>query len=429
MLDSLPRAQRGKRKTVELIDEWDSFRRSPGLAELHSAEVAQSRPVASERLQHCHFQTFLASNYRFRNPVGTEVKIGEVTDTVLSCLRLHGSASIWVQTLLRIKQFSRHQTRLLRLHQKLRLRREMVLNDWLNYWRDCEDKVRNKIRIAHSSDTFIPSEKADKSKRALANAMAITPDSIKIQVLWMLYWLLWTQTARDGVEYWTEWLDLLRAKIQAQMEEKVALNSNVAHRATMDVLVTVIVKAMQVPKFHYRVGHEITFKELSRLATPTSSAEYPGLPPDAPQYLPAFLDSPLCDDPDWIVWRCTQPSPIIPPCTWTPPVHQHRALRIASLVAATVTPSWTCLPSLNGLQRVTTSPILGHEALNPCLAPAARSKSPAVPVQRQRGRSIGNSPTSLPLVQSITSPALKSKLTSSNSHTMRSSPKSSLIFD
>eukprot|EP00667_Euglena_gracilis_P003953 EG_transcript_3968 len=282
---------------------------------LHGLDASPAR--ASERLQHCHFMTFLASSFTFRHPLSADTKVGEATGMVAKCLRKGGASSIWVWLLLAIKRFARLQMGLLRAHQKMRLRRDSTLNRWLQFWQENEAKVRQKIRHTGASLDLSP---ASKSRRALVHAMAMTPDRLKVEILWTLYWLLWAEVSHRSVVYWAEWLPLVHFRGRVAAEQGMGLyNPNPNPRSLLEANAAFFIKALQAPKFDFVAGRDFSFKDLLRFASPVPD-HYPDIPPEAPPYFAAFLTSSLCGDPEWMIERCRRPSPLVPPCTWTPPI-------------------------------------------------------------------------------------------------------------
>eukprot|EP00668_Euglena_longa_P006716 GGOE01008028.1.p1 GENE.GGOE01008028.1~~GGOE01008028.1.p1 ORF type:complete len:434 (-),score=69.49 GGOE01008028.1:1384-2685(-) len=204
-----------------------------------------------------------------------------------------------------------------------------TLESWLEYWEHAEDMVHGELQARLSPGKGATGINAQQAGQvALAQVLTSTPDTVKYQVLWELYWLLKTQTAIQKHAHWMRWRALLRQRriVRKQLANPLQPSVNHAVDFMHDEPVSLralnaalFVLALQTPHFRYRMGKEVTLKELVRFASAPQRVCSPNEADTlrhASAVITAFVDSPLCSDPAWLYRRYGKASPLIPPRTW-----------------------------------------------------------------------------------------------------------------
>eukprot|EP00667_Euglena_gracilis_P004864 EG_transcript_4885 len=167
---------------------------------------------------------------------------------------------------------------------------------------------------------------------ALANALVSTPDPLKVQVLWELYWLLRRQDSIRCVCYWGLRLKLLARQRELQAQPLVGGEPqgpdfyDQEPQTPRAVLAALFVLELQYRRPLPRPGHGLTFRELVRIASAPHSAhvvrelDCPEVFAMAPPTVVGFLASPLCHDGRWIPEQFSvhSPYPFLPRRTWEP---------------------------------------------------------------------------------------------------------------
>eukprot|EP00667_Euglena_gracilis_P006249 EG_transcript_6302 len=214
---------------------------------------------------------------------------------------------------------------------RLKQERESILGEWLRYWRSCEAKCQEVVRIRRSSVVSNVAPMTLSTAQSLARALVSTPEGLKAVVVWDLYWLLRAQHSVKALAYWRRWyaLQWRRAELRNPLVSGTSAESSewsdvmdATHMRNMSlptVNAAIFLMILQPPRFDVTPGKHINVQDLVRLANrnlnldfaelgDVSWAELRRIPPT----VPPFLSSPLCADPGWIRQRCLQPIPIIP---------------------------------------------------------------------------------------------------------------------
>eukprot|EP00667_Euglena_gracilis_P005736 EG_transcript_5776 len=159
----------------------------------------------------------------------------------------------------------------------LKLHREKVVEEWLDYWRSCETKSQEVVEL-RKTVVSAWSPMTSSMAHSLARASTKTPDGLKATVLWDLYWLLRAQHSGKALAYWRRWYALhrRRAELRQQVLEGTykgpkELNDvlDATHVETMSlptVNAAIFLMAMQPPRFQAKVGRHVTVQDLVRLA-------------------------------------------------------------------------------------------------------------------------------------------------------------------
>eukprot|EP00668_Euglena_longa_P020445 GGOE01025420.1.p1 GENE.GGOE01025420.1~~GGOE01025420.1.p1 ORF type:complete len:516 (-),score=91.68 GGOE01025420.1:1125-2672(-) len=311
--------------------EWNSLHDSAEWQPLTTIEVEASEPV-----QHCHFSTFFVAAHGTRHALSPRRNLCLTLRGVRNCLEQWKVSRPWLQLRrgLRIRMLLRRRVRALAVAMKQRLN---TLESWLTFWNDTEAKAQEDLRSrSRSPRAFAPMTAGQAEQMAVAQVMTSTSQKVKCQVLWELYWLLYAQTRIQKDLQWARWRTLLqrRQNLRAQRaparhpQSKVVDFTQDEPVSLRAVNAALFVMALQPPCFNYQAGHEVTFKELLRLANSPQpvfrSSAVDSWMRHAPGIITAFMDSHLCREAAWLRKRFTVSTSLIPPQTWraeerTPP--------------------------------------------------------------------------------------------------------------
>eukprot|EP00668_Euglena_longa_P002716 GGOE01003172.1.p1 GENE.GGOE01003172.1~~GGOE01003172.1.p1 ORF type:complete len:574 (-),score=81.71 GGOE01003172.1:1309-3030(-) len=283
----------------------------------------------SENVQHAHFCAFFHNREHLCNALPEKMKVVDVMGIVMCGLRSFLLSGIWLRLrrALRVRVFFKSRVVASCLH--VRGFRDSVLDEWMQYWQDCEQHAKDELRSRCSSRRLAIAINVRRAgQQALAHALSATPDRMKVEVLWQLYWLLRMQASAAVKAYWCEWF-ALQAKRKKLLSNPHAISyadfSDAHQPLTLRAVdAALFVKGLQFPRFHAKPGREVMFKELVRLA---NAPNVPFVPDEEntsePMHPPtsvtaAFASSPLCSNPKWFLQRCQQQTPLIPPLAWQP---------------------------------------------------------------------------------------------------------------
>eukprot|EP00668_Euglena_longa_P006022 GGOE01007136.1.p1 GENE.GGOE01007136.1~~GGOE01007136.1.p1 ORF type:complete len:278 (-),score=34.11 GGOE01007136.1:476-1309(-) len=158
----------------------------------------------------------------------------------------------------------------------------------------------------------------------------MTPDPVKIHVLWELYWALRLQFLFCLRQHHRRCVELLVLRQECAKDSKQCAPFNslavedddASHFAKLDA--TLFIETLRRPVFRYIPGQQIKFSELVKLSNAIDvfhehwSHVSPALRHVSPVLL-AFLKSPLCIEADWLQQRFATPGPVVPLLSWLPP--------------------------------------------------------------------------------------------------------------
>eukprot|EP00667_Euglena_gracilis_P009385 EG_transcript_9531 len=308
------------------------FGEGVGWARLHdnqdwAAMVDGRHCRLSEAQQRRQFLSFFPTMHPLRHsPTGT-LPLFLVLQAVCHALRKR-SALMWFRLVRQVRSRCAFRRYLHEYVEGLRQRREAVLEGWLGFWRAAELRAAVEARRQVQAPPHPSVSKQLQARQVLRRSMVVTPDSIKVAVLWQLYWLLHTQVNRRVGAHWRRWRGLLRQadELRDGCEGPVFLldfSLAEAPQTLPAVHAALFVQALRRPSKSYPTGREVTFRELLRLADClTALPEWAAVPSPASisSTMAGFLTSPLCEDPLWMASRYGQPASLIPPCTWAPVV-------------------------------------------------------------------------------------------------------------
>eukprot|EP00668_Euglena_longa_P044018 GGOE01058591.1.p1 GENE.GGOE01058591.1~~GGOE01058591.1.p1 ORF type:complete len:356 (-),score=31.19 GGOE01058591.1:1454-2521(-) len=215
----------------------------------------------------------------------------------------------------------------------LKQRREKALEEWLDYWRFCETKSQEVIQLRKSNSVTSWNPMTSSLAHSLARASVITPEPLKITVVWDLYWLLLAQHNSKAVAYWHRWYALHRRRAELRRLQAGTFKASKSTDEQNDFVVaphvdkmslrlvnaTIFLMTLQPPSFQITPGKHFKVQDLVRLANGNLKldlTEFGNVPWSELRRIPPtvspFMSSPLCDDPGWIRQRCLRLIPIIP---------------------------------------------------------------------------------------------------------------------
>eukprot|EP00667_Euglena_gracilis_P004086 EG_transcript_4108 len=301
-------------------------RNKEGWTELHEWPT---RRAPNENLLQSHFDSFFSSHHQLRHGMPKGLRIATALAVMLAGLRLRAESWLWLRLQRVIRLLVKCKKRLMQFAQERSAERATLLATWLAYWRECEGRQQAEIRRdmlakrpLRTSGAMSP---AMVRHVTLAHAMAVTPEPLKAQTLWELYWLLRAQWAAQGMAHAAELRRLVakRTALATPLPGGPFLAVEGESLALTDA--RLFIHALQVPRFLGVVRRDITFRELVRLANgpPARSETDAWAPPTASPAFVAFLNSPLCVDSDWLLQRNAL-WPIVPRLTWKPPADPAR---------------------------------------------------------------------------------------------------------
>eukprot|EP00667_Euglena_gracilis_P003741 EG_transcript_3752 len=283
----------------------------------------------SSKLQHCHFNSFFAAAHGLRRSLHQSTPVEEVLRVVGAGLRYLARARLWLRVLraFRAEGCVRRVPRL--LGPKVRRQHAACTRQWLAAWTAADadppgvgSGARERAALGTSGRGLPPPGTPTSAPRV---SLPVTP-ALRGQVLWELYWLLRAQHQLRLKRYWAAWMKLMARRAALRWHRVDAVPGGPVS-AALDfwdgeaqslpaVNAALFVLALQEPRFNYDVGSSLPLKELRRIA---EAHLYPVWDPRLPRTLQratptilAFLASPLCTEPDWLLERCQRPVPLIP---------------------------------------------------------------------------------------------------------------------
>lgn len=350
-LDSVSRKDSSYFDGIQENDEWNL---------LHFSSPLGPKPDkinSSTAMQFHHFITFFAVEKNLSHPVSNSLVVEDVVRRLRDALDKMANSGLWlkVQWALRARCTFRRRTR---AHwTQARALRDRQLHSWLHYWRECEARQqqssRGKLRCGAPTSVR-------ERERALHDAVTITPEETKAEVLWSLHWILRLQHAHRLTQYWMKWFALLalRKNLRTHLDTSNGQPFNEGVPQTVAATnAALFVLALQEPQSTVRAGADIRFKDLVRFANAPNifddafRAKNPTLRFTSP-IIAEFIKSSLCTAPTWLERRSTKPGGLVPPRTWHPaPTELPRsdsrspppALRTSMLSTSTVLRSSTAI--------------------------------------------------------------------------------------
>eukprot|EP00667_Euglena_gracilis_P011597 EG_transcript_11851 len=289
----------------------------------------------SQKVQEAHFNAFFRPRHALRHALAPAQRLGWKMRIVLHCLGRWAAASVWFRLHASLRARAILKRRMRQFCTGAAKHRQETLESWLEYWRDSESKAQDELRTRLRNTRAMTGMTAERAGQvALAQVMTSTCDAVKCRVLWQLYWLLRAQVAVQRMEHWARWQGLLQQRCTLLSRFEVS-GRPLPHHAGPDfqsqspvslraINATLFLLALQTPRFRYRAGVEVTFKELVRLSNAPQRVFHPGEPEarlrHASAVVTAFADSPLCSSRAWLVQRHAMPVPIIPQIAWRLPM-------------------------------------------------------------------------------------------------------------
>eukprot|EP00668_Euglena_longa_P023049 GGOE01028745.1.p4 GENE.GGOE01028745.1~~GGOE01028745.1.p4 ORF type:complete len:243 (+),score=80.94 GGOE01028745.1:78-731(+) len=166
------------------------------------------RGCLSEVEQRHQFVTFFLSMYLLRYSPSSSLPLFYTMRAVRHLLHKY-SAMMWFKIMRKVRTrcvFRRHIKQFIF---QQRQEREAVLEGWLSFWRTAEIRaavdVRKQIQAPHPT-VASPGLQA---KQALRRSFVVTPDAVKVEVLWQLFWLLHALAGQQTKAHWDRWRGLL----------------------------------------------------------------------------------------------------------------------------------------------------------------------------------------------------------------------------
>eukprot|EP00668_Euglena_longa_P006404 GGOE01007622.1.p1 GENE.GGOE01007622.1~~GGOE01007622.1.p1 ORF type:complete len:360 (+),score=49.81 GGOE01007622.1:255-1334(+) len=216
---------------------------------------------------------------------------------------------------------------------RTRMEREKSIEEWLTYWRKCEEKFQQTARSQRISDVPIAFPMTQEKAHTIARAMRSTPEQLKEQVVRELYHLLRLQHTRRAIRFWRRWFALFRRREELRLQLAEHPRSTFPHTSAADsinaevqtmslptVNHAIFLMYLYPPRFDYLAGRDVKVQELVRLANKNMAPDFTDLGqflrvPElrrAPATVLAFLMSPLCQDATWISKRYGHHFPTAP---------------------------------------------------------------------------------------------------------------------
>eukprot|EP00667_Euglena_gracilis_P007128 EG_transcript_7195 len=329
-----------------------------GWAKLHDARdwmaMTDGRhSYLSEAQQRHQFVTFFSSIHQLRYRPSGALPLFDVLRAVRFGLENRTCAVTWFRLLHRLRLRCAFRRRIQAYLKQLGRDRDAVLEEWLSFWRAAEVRAARELRKQLQAPRVEVGSPRLLAKLALQRSMVVTPDPLKVDVLWQLYWLLHALFNRRLEAYYTHLVKLVRRRdhLRAHPVLPPALDISAERPQTLRaVTAALFVHALQEPRDPWPRGRAVTFKELLRLAEGTHTL------PDwaegrstavVSSAMAGFLTSALCSDPAWLALRYGRPYPLVPPRTWHPalqPVPSPRSESPAPLYLSASDPELTDSP-------------------------------------------------------------------------------------
>lgn len=303
----------------------------------HLYEMEDWRPPSpknSEARQRSHFATIFAPNHSLRFALPPTAQVGLILLRVQDVLAKVRNYLIWFRLHKALRGRVSMKRNVRNLHLRLRALRLSTLEEWLAYWQMCEAKAHQGLRrqlLTRPPHAMSQSNKFRQLPFSTRASASVTPDQMKVRVLWDLYWLLRTQYCCQMRTYWDEHhaLAAQRRRIlsrrwpdgDADFEDGVPMT-------TRAITAAAFILTLQRPKFHFVAGRDFGIKHLVKMATaehlPHTRREAAGLPDVAPfaglsPTVGAFIASALCKQPGAMAARMARPAASIPQLSWHPP--------------------------------------------------------------------------------------------------------------
>eukprot|EP00667_Euglena_gracilis_P004987 EG_transcript_5016 len=281
------------------------------------------RGCISEAQQRKQFLTFFPAMHPLRYRPSASIPLFDVIQAVRHALQKYNAAT-WFRVLRKLRTRCAFRRRIKSYLVRLREQREAVLEEWLGFWNATEARATVELRRQLQAQPLQVASPRLQAKSALRRSMVVTPDALKVEVLWQLFWLLHTQVAQKARlhhERW-RWLVSRREELLHNRGQNYVLDFSSEQPQTLRAVnAALFVHALQRPRDPFPSGREVTFREMLRLADFSHALpDWVELKSTASitSTTAGFLTSPLCSDPDWMVSRYSLPYPLIPRCTWTP---------------------------------------------------------------------------------------------------------------
>eukprot|EP00667_Euglena_gracilis_P006782 EG_transcript_6844 len=376
-----------------------------GLHETRDWQPASPHDINnSEAVQRAHFTAFFALANDLRFGLCPKSKVLDVVARVQYVLCKMRSSRTWLVLRRALKAHVTFKRCTREFRYQVTAGRQLLLADWIGYWRDAELKAQNDLRRQLQSPKLLQLMSPRKARQfALAHALTFTPEAVKERILWDLYWLLRVQYGRRLTAHLARWIRLTRRRARLRGYPPPMDTADFFRgepRTLRAVNAALFVSALQEPKFDLQVGRGIHFKDLLQFAgLQHSRPDPPALPPalkDASPTAVAFLASPLCREPKWLLARFAALHPPIPPFNWSSNLTIRRLRngaeelpKLIDLVAAEPTPRHNGLGDSNGSGSSDGGCGGGGPSAAPRLAvlltPAASAQRPAGCLPRHTG--------------------------------------------
>eukprot|EP00667_Euglena_gracilis_P016567 EG_transcript_17336 len=305
-----------------------------GLDQLHALRStadpvdACKESTLSEGVQRSHFSAFFAVKYAGCCPLPPDASMFAMMRVLADGLRKMSSSIAWFRLQLHIKA---RRTLRRRAHclVQTRTKRTETLDSWLNFWCAAEARIQQAFRQQLQSPVTLQEVRRGQCGH-IARAVTPVADSLKVQVVWEVYWILRAQYTHRLKLHCQRLLALFAQRKEIRHRRAMGLyHSNGDFwqgeaRSLRAINAAIFLSILQEPKFHYAVGRDIRATELLRLANANLEegswvelADSPLGPQGCPTML-AFLRSSLLVEPHWLKVRSKQTSAIVPPRTWSP---------------------------------------------------------------------------------------------------------------
>eukprot|EP00668_Euglena_longa_P021321 GGOE01026540.1.p1 GENE.GGOE01026540.1~~GGOE01026540.1.p1 ORF type:complete len:509 (-),score=96.97 GGOE01026540.1:703-2187(-) len=280
----------------------------------------------SSTLQNCHFNAFFAATHGLRRILHHSVDVEDLMQLIHGGLRYMAAGKLWLRVFHALKAECCVRRVAKRLGTKARHQHLVRMRQWLTAWTAADTDVHTAAREKVQQATSLHGGPLPSQLTAAARTALPITTTLRTQVIWEVYWLLYAQHKLKLMRHWTQWMKL-RARRAALRRSKgdgqLDMATGAGHdfwegepRSLAAIDAALFVGVLQEPRFHV-FGRSLHAKELRRLAEanlfPICDPRLPRALQRAPPTLLAFLTSPLCTEPDWFLERFQQPRPIIPP--------------------------------------------------------------------------------------------------------------------
>eukprot|EP00667_Euglena_gracilis_P008905 EG_transcript_9041 len=282
--------------------------------------------------QRAHMIAIFSADHPLRYPVPSSLALSGTIALLRRSLPRLVAVKAFTGVVLALQHRRRAKRLIWGVFRNLRAEREVVLTEWLQYWRGAEGKVHTAYR-----DQFVTAPRVWSTRKVATPTLvhAMTPDPVKVHVLWELYWALRLQFLFRLRQHHRRCAALVELRPGCRKGSRQWPPHNAFHDVDASPLAkldaTLFVEIVQRPVFRYISGQQVKFSELVKLSNSVNvfhehwthvSSGLRHVPP----VLLAFLKLPLCIEAEWLQQRFAMRTPIVPPLSWFPP---HPPVKVA----------------------------------------------------------------------------------------------------